>query len=231
MDDLTCDFDALPRERLPLPTDPWLVRRMLSFGASEIHALMLALGEEQPDETTPAYTIEAAKRLFGLKAGLRLPERENAVTDAGKEAEHELLEAWSRDPFSRWPRAVHASVVPASWFPLVDRFCPRLSCTPDAWCVGGDTNVQIKTDVAGDLTGVTRGFYLQTQGEMGVLGMRRTALLYGPGWACTWDKRARRAPIAWPVERDDECIESIRSACRRGWKRVEQIWQDNGGRR
>lgn len=229
LDDLTCDFDSLPRALIAPPANPWLARRLMTFGASEIHALMIALGEERPTDATPAYTVKLASKLFGLKAARRLPEKDTSVTEAGKDAEVELLDAWSSDPFSRWPRAVHAaSTTPESWYPLVDRFCPRLSCTPDAWCVGNGDNVQIKTDVPGDLEGPTRGHFLQVQAEMAVLGARRTLIVYGPGWACTW-MEAKRRPVTWVVERDDECIDAIRAACRRGWKRVDQIWQSNGG--
>lgn len=228
LDDLTCDFDSLPRKPLPLPDDPWLVRRLMSFGASEIYALLIALGDERPTEATPGYTLKLARKLIGLKVLRRLPEEDTSVTRAGKDVEIELLEEWSRDPFNRFPRGLHASITPPHWYPLIDRFCPRLSCTPDAWSVGPGDNIQIKTDRDGELQGVTRGFYLQVQTEMAVLAASRTLIVYGPGWACTWANK-RRPPITWVVERDEECIAAIRSAARRGWKRVDQIWNENGG--
>ena len=206
------------------PEDPWLARRRLTFGASEVPALLLALGLVPPTPTTPKYMVDLAKRLFGVKAGTRKPASAGRAAQMGNDVEVELLRAWNADPCSGYPAASHASSIPREWLPLVDRHCPRLSCTPDAWCrrSGELVNVQIKTDVGGGKRMITPWWRSQVQAEMAVTGSARSVLLYGGGWACDWMDRRER-PVAWVVERDEVEIERIRSAVIVGWNRVEQI--------
>ena len=225
MDDLpSCDFDSLPVEPIGLPDDPWLARRMLSFGCSEIPALLIAVGVCEPTPITPRYVTDLARKLFGVKAGTRKPSKGGRAASVGADVELELLLAWNADTWSGYPPAVPSNVAPREWYPLVDRYCPRLSCTPDAWLhVEGElVNVQVKTDQHGGKKAPTREWIQQVQGEMAVTGSSRTVIVYGGGWACDWrDQRAY--PVAFEVPRDDEMIEVIRNAAREGWAKVEGI--------
>lgn len=210
--------------RAPEAGDPWLTRRLLTFGASEVPALLIALGLDTPTPTTPRYVVDLARRLFGVKAVTRKPQRAGRAAQVGNDVERELLESWNRDPRSGWAAATHADAVPREWLPLIDRHCPRLSCTPDAWLrqSGELINLQIKTDVHGGKLAVTPWWATQVQAEMAVTGAARSVLLYGGGWACDWAER-KEPPVAWVVERDEAAIERIRSAVVAGWERVEQI--------
>lgn len=223
MDLATMEAEAAEVRRAP-PEDPWLARRRLTFGASEVPVLLIALGLEAPSPLTPKYIVSASRKLFGMKAGTRKPDAGGRAAQVGNDVERELLEVWSRDPLSGWAAATHADAVPREWLPLVDRHCPRLSCTPDAWCrqSGELVNVQIKTDVGGGKRTITPWWRSQVQAEMAVTGSARSLLLYGGGWACDWMDRRER-PVAWVVERDEVEIERIRSAVIVGWNRVEQI--------
>ncbi len=211
------------------PADPWLARRLLTFGASEVPALLIALGIEAPTATTPRYVRELAGKLFSVKAGLRKPGKAGSAAQRGNDAEAELVSLFNADPFSGWPAVHHSSIVPRDWFPLVDRHSPKLSATPDAWCWlnGACVNVQVKTDVHGRHTEPTREWFLQVQAEMAVTGSPVTMVLYGPGWA-SWNERDRQEPVPFTVERDEQEIERIRQAAMRGWERVEALRKDNG---
>lgn len=206
------------------PGDPWLRRRMLSFGASEVPALLYALGVERPWPNTPAYVLDLSRRILGVKAGTRRPAKAGQAAQIGTDAEPDLVAAWNRSPLSGWPLVTHASRMPREFLPLLDRECPRLSATPDGWCrVCGDlVLVEVKTDQRGQRTEPTREWRWQVQAQMAVVGCDSAILLYGPGWAA-WDM-SRRGPIsAWVIERDDEAIERIRAAAAEGWRRVEEI--------
>lgn len=227
MDDfagLSCDFDSLPAEPIAPPEDPWLARRLESFGASEVPALLIAIGIEKPTPTTPKYIVELAGRLFAIKAGLRKAKRAGEAASRGNDVEVEVLGLWNRLPSNRWPKAHHAGSVPKGWLPLVDRYCPRLSCTPDAWThyCGALLNVQIKTDVHGGKLAVTPWWQTQVQAEMAVTASEGALLVYGGGWA-GYREDQRQEPRAWLVERDEERIETIRKAVRLGWERVEEL--------
>jgi hypothetical protein len=206
------------------PTDAWHARRSLTFGASEVPALLYALGWEAPDDDAPGYVVELSEVLLAVKAGLRRRKRAGSAAARGTAAELEVVEAWNGGARGTWPVIEHASAVPREWLPLVDRHAPHLSCTPDAWCrIGGElVNVQIKTDVRGDRTRPDREWCWQVQAECAVTGAGGSILLYAPGWA-SWRQSDRGALVGWVVERDDAIIERIREATAVGWQRVEAL--------
>lgn len=210
---------------LPAP-DTWHGRRLLTFGASDVPALLYALGLEEPDATTPRYVREAAGRLFAVKAGIRKPRKAGAAADRGNDAEPKVVQEWNAGARGSWPTIVHASSVPREWLPLIDRHQPRLSCTPDAWCrVAGElVNVQIKTDQNAKRVAPDREWVWQVQTECAVTGSGGTLLVYGPGWA-SWNVHDRRPLTAWVIERDDAMIARIRTAAAEGWARVEAMRQ------
>lgn len=229
-DDLALDHETVDAQLAEVPGgqepgDAWLARRRLTFGASEVPALLIALGIDKPTPFTPKYIVDLAGRLFGVKAGTRKPAAAGRAAQMGNDVELELLRRWDCDPLNGWPPATHASEVPREWLPLIDRHCPRLSTTPDAWLRmnGRLVNVQIKTDVHGGKRTYPPWWWVQVQAEMAVTGSASSLLLYGGGWACDWTDEKRETPVAWEVPRDDEAIERIRDAAREGWRRVEAI--------
>ena len=223
-DDLSMDPETMEAQAREVPrvVDPWHVRRLETFGCSDLPALLVALGRE-PDGC-PQYVIDSAKKLFAVKAGLRKATRSGAAAQRGNDVEAELVHAFNLDPLNGWPRVTHSSSVPREWFPLVDRYCPRLACTPDAWLrnLGDLWNVQVKTDVAGDKKSPPWWWVAQVQGETAVQAATGSLILYGPGWA-SWRDSDRRKPIVWVVERDDAMIADLRQSVRVGWTKVEEM--------
>lgn len=210
--------------RVPERVDPWLERRMHTFGASEALTLLIALGWEQPDASTPAYMIKAAAKLFAVKAGLRKPDKPGQAAELGSEAERPLVEQWNADPFSGWPETVHADAIPREFLPLIDRRQPRLSWTPDGWCRlrGALVPVEVKTDQRGGRTAPARHWIWQVQQAMGTCDAACALILYGPGWA-SWRGHDGGEIVPWVVERDETMIARLREAAAAGWERVEQM--------
>jgi hypothetical protein len=214
----------------PVIVDPWHERRRHSFGASEVPALLVALGLASDAEAAalPKYMREAAGRIIRRKA---FPTRERSGGSAasrGQRAELPCLVAWaaSDDAVAReLVSAHHADEAPRSWYPLVDRHCPRLSATPDGWGVDvyGDTiGLEVKTTME-PLGGRLPWWYAtQVHAQNAVADYARSAIVIGEGWA-HWDEGRRLPPHAVIVERDEERIERIRAAVRTGWARVEAM--------
>lgn len=226
-DELTMDpseMEAQAREAAP-EVDPWLQRRMATFGASEIGPLLIALGREYPPNVRK-YTVETAAKLFASKAGLRKPKRLGGAAQRGNDVEAELVHAFNQDPLNGWPRVTHASEFPREFLPLLDRVERRLSWTPDGWLRrnGALWVVEVKTDVKGDRTEPDWSWGLQVQAAMAVSGCEHALIIYGPGWA-HWNENAKRPPTCWVVERDDDVIAGIRHSCAEGWQRVEEMRQ------
>ena len=209
-----------------VPLDPWLERRLLGFGASEIGALLLALGRATDAEraTAPAYMLAEAGRIFRRKAGHTRGGKAGLAAERGAEAERPILAAWSCPIRSRLVSVTHADAAPRSWYPLVDRACPRLTATPDAWGVdvfGDDCGIEIKATVR--RREETPWYWLaQVQAQAAVCGYPWAALVIGEGWA-SHDDRMRQLPVAVAVERDERWIERIRSAVVAGWSHVEDL--------
>jgi hypothetical protein len=230
--DVDFSLDAMYPAAAPTapPADPWLARRLLSFGASEALALLLALGLEQPDGETPKYILDAAARLFAVKAGARKAKAAGRAAQLGSDAERPLVAAWNEAPPHGWPAITHADAMPRELLPLLDRHQPRLSWSPDGWCrvAGALVPVEIKTDQRGDRRGPARHWVWQVQQAMAVAGADSALVVYGGGWA-SWDERMRRGLVPWVVERDDEMIRRLREAAVVGWQRVEELRRGREG--
>ena len=122
-------------------------------------------------------------------------------------AERDLLRRWVDDgcPGSDvGPWTVrHSDEAPREWYPLVDRYEPRLLCTPDAWgftTTGALVAVEIKTSWERRYARPW-SHALQVQGEMAVMGAAHGLVIAGPGWAN--EAQSARRNRVWPIERDE----------------------------
>jgi hypothetical protein len=216
----------------PAPTRaPWLQRPELGFGASEIAALLVALGRVTPAEVAalPKYMREQADSIFRRKAfPSRRARKAGSAASRGQKAEKAVLDAWLRDPACSVRDALavahHESVAPRSWFPPVDRYEPHCTWTPDGWALtvlDEDVGLEVKTTM--EPVPVTPWWWLaQVQQQHAAGGYEWSALVIGEGWA-HWQESRRLPPRAVRVERDEKQIEHIRAACRDGWARVEEM--------
>jgi hypothetical protein len=224
MDPATMEAEARAA-RVTAPVDPWLTRRLLGFGASEVGALLLALDLASLEEraAAPKYMLDDARVLIRRKAGLTRGGKAGRAAERGAEAERHVLAAWACPVRSQLVSVTHADAAPRSWYPLVDRECPRLTATPDAWGVdlfGDDVGIEVKATV--HRREVTPWYWLaQVHAQMAVCGYPWSALVIGEGWA-HHDARGRQSPVAVYVERDEAWIARIRSAVVAGWFRVVQ---------
>lgn len=224
------------------PADPWLARRTMAWGASEVPALLLALGLARGVDV-PDYIARRARattrargqpRIIAEKAGLVAPLRVGRAAHLGTEREQELLEQW-RAHLERGsyrceaeelviPATVrHASVAPRCSLPWVDRHCTVLAATPDAWAddaLGAELLVELKCSTT-ERRELPWHWMVQVQAQLAVIGAQWGLVVCGEYWAAEW---AHDGPIrAWEVPRDEALIETIRDACREGWRRVEAL--------
>jgi hypothetical protein len=230
-------------EEAPAPsTDPWLERRGYGFGCSDLPALFVALGIEKGDDAPKYITDRAAitnrtrgvARLFCEKAGLLAPLKVGAAANKGTAREEELLRTWAtlltrRQYYGEHERLLVSSSLglarhaPKRWYPLVDRHCPRLTDTPDAWiedAIGGLHVIQAKCS-ASEKRDLPWWWALQVQGEIGVQAADGGILVCGEMWAA-W--HGNDGPVrSWPIERDERVIARIRAAVEEGWEIVTKL--------
>lgn len=246
-DDLSCDFattDAQLAEPAPLvaaPSDPWLARRSLGFGASDVPALLLAAGLRSADGA-PGYLTDKARitnrtrgvaRLFAEKAGIVPPLKVSSAADKGTAREREVLATW-RTMLSRGvyydeaieglvlpDRLMHADALLKSAWPLCDRFAPNLSATLDAWgwdAIGSEFVVEIKCSATARPS-LPWWWRDQVLAQLAVTGADFGLLCCGEFWSA-W--HGNDGPIrVWMVERNEAEIELIREVSRNGWRLVE----------
>jgi len=230
----------------------WLARRGLSWGASEIATLLVALGR-RPMESLPAWAQPDARvtrqsrsvpRLIAQKAGVLPPRKRGKPAARGLALEPRLVALWAQLVARGQARgaealAVDASTVqhagellPRELLPLVDRHCPRLSCTPDVWCrdvLGGLLVVDMKCSVkpyADRYEACPPHYVMQLHAQMAVCGAEGAAIVEGERWGAEWADVAGEPAGAirtWPVERDDALIAEIREAAEEGWALVERL--------
>jgi len=233
-------YAPAPDGEVPAQTG-WLARRALSWGASDVPSLFLALGMRDAS-TVPAYMRDRAKpikvagggvwpRIVLEKAGRRAPLKVGEAALIGTRRERELLEAWRatlgpRDSIDA-ASVTHASSVPEWMFPLRDAHC-RLAATPDAWAI----------DVFGDVVlveckcprqpreSIPWYWETQVQAQMAVTGHSSALLVCGQGWG--WSLDAHGPIDVWPVQRDETAIAEIRDAVRKGWALVERAREESG---
>jgi hypothetical protein len=213
--------------------DPWLERRMLGWGASEIPALLLAY-DRRPDEVATArrYHLDAAAvgrwgvpRIVAQKAGLAARGRQTRTMSIGQELERELVETWAKT--CGYDRVTHADAAPRESMPWTDRECWALTATPDAWCRGPSgeliaVEAKCTTDYPQQLAWYWRA---QLLAQLAVMSAAAGALVCGPGWIFSSKITAsqRAAPISWLVERDEAEIARIRDVARFGWAVVQSL--------
>lgn len=204
--------------------DPWLERRGHGFGASEIAALLIALGLREP-VGVPKYMVENARKILAVKAGTRRPSKVGRAAREGSRSERALIAAWDADgecPVrSVLGTIAHADAAPRSFWPLVDRHCPRLTCTPDGWArdlFGEDVIVEAKCTTA-PLAEPHWYWTVQVQAQLAVTSCAWGALVIGDEWAADWKQPGR--VHAHAVERDEAVIAEIRGAVVEGWRLVE----------
>lgn len=239
---LDFSLDAMSEPLPPpasVPGDPWLQRRSLGFGASDMPALLVALGlVSQP---APKYVTDRAKktnrtkgypRIIAEKAGLVETQGVGPAARRGTARERELLEQWRLrllhgtatneaerliDPH----RVRHADVAMRCAMPWVDRHCPMLTATLDAWAddvMGDEVAIELKCS-ASERTELTWWWQTQVLCQLAVTGAPYGLLVCGEQWAA-W--HGNDGPIrCWVIERDEVAITALREAARRGWQMVE----------
>ena len=240
-----CDFDAEDQTLgAEPPADEWLQRRLRSFGASEVAALMIATGRRNAADY-PQWVQDLAKpirvkggkapRLFARKALLSSQGKLSSVAAAGTRRERELYEAALRlieagtlpgGGGLLLPEGLRyvPDHVPREWLPKRDDVEDRLSATPDAYCLkdalGRQVAVELKCTAHAVLT-VPPHYALQLQAQMACMGAESGVLVVGQQWAAGWQPDG---PVcAWDVERDDAVITELREAAREGWAVVQQL--------
>lgn len=231
--------------RPPAPKDPWLERRTMTIGGSEIGALLAAYGLAPMDAMLPSWLLKenvehyqrlGIPKMLAQKAGLRRRTKGDVKTkDAGNALERELLATY-RSTLARHrvdPRSIrHADTVPKQWFPLVDRACPALAVTPDAWARAVDGELaMIELKCTFKPLAIIRApwhYRCQLQAEMAVCGARWGLLVMGEEWiapeTATSGWEARRGPVrAFAMGRDEAMIALIRTVATEAWSVVEKL--------
>jgi hypothetical protein len=209
---------------------PWLARRALRFGASDVPAVLLAY-DPRPDEieTAREYHREAARitqtrrgpmpMVVARKAGLRKPQRTSDVMRRGTEREEALLRLWAAHSPDIAPRSL---VLASEMLPharhIVDHHCPALAATLDAVALDllGEPMV-VEGKCPRDWPDALPWYHrVQVQGQLAATDYTAGALVVGPGWgAVARLEDIETDPIAWMVERSEDEIARIREACTR----------------
>jgi hypothetical protein len=228
----------------------WLRRRALGIGASDVAALLVALGRYRGD--VPGYIQDKAKhvvvsgdldvaamrtvpRLLAEKSGLVASLKVGPAALRGIEREGELLDLWRRllgrgvfvaEHEATLEAASIAAAGPQWIMPLVDRMCPALCATPDAWCLDtfdAPVVVQIKCSY-GARSELPWWWRVQVLAEIAVTGAEYGVLVCGEYWARERGAPPGDGPVrSWVVDRDERAIEEIRDAVREGWRVVEEL--------
>ena len=231
------DF-TFPMVAAPPTEDPWLARRSLTFGASDVPSLMVAYGDQGPGG--PRYILDKAKphvygggiypRVVLEKAGVRAASKGNSATRAGQERERQLLLAWKAKLPELGLEGVidassirHADAAPKEWFPLVDREATMIAVTPDGWCrdmLNALVGIELKCSVY-DGEALPWYWYDQKQAQMAACAEDWGVVVQGVRWSRT---DLRDGPVrSWVVARDEARIASIRAVCKRAWADVLEV--------
>lgn len=230
------------------PSDPWLARRLLTVGASEVAVALVIAGQMQIGDL-PGYLRPHAKlmkvgkrtapRLVLQKAGLKEPFRLAALAARiGSMRERELLVTWQgkleRGEYYCDAEALidartiaHADSVPEEWLPLVSRYAP-MAATPDAWARDVDeqlVNVQLKCSRR-ERRELPWYWRAQVVAECDATGAAWGLLVCGQWWSVS--ETSAGPIVAWPVEPTPAETERIRSAVRHFWTLVEGLEESDG---
>lgn len=232
--------------RPPAPTDPWLERRTHAIGGSEVGALLAAYGLAPIDAILPSWLLEenvahyqrlGIPKMLAQKAGLRNRTKGDVKSkDAGNALERELLGRYRSTIAKRRvdPKTIrHADTLPKQFLPFVDRHCPELAVTPDAWAKAWDGELaMIELKCTFKPLSIVRApwhYLCQLQAEMAACGAKWGLLVMGEEWIASADGarpgwEVRRGPVrAFPFGRDEAMIALIRTVCREAWSVVEQL--------
>lgn len=231
--DITTDPASWEGKLPTRPVDPWLARRRLGWGASDLPVLFAARGWLDAGAITADQRAEIENNRHGVprylarKAGLMKDKR--GQSQAQIEAQEKtLLRVWlsQAEDHGVDPDSVrHASEAPREWYPLIDRHCPALSTTPDAW--GRDiydgSLVTIELKCPPDVEAWSRWgmrWTVQVTGQLAVTGADRGLLVCGERWAIPGaDGRVTTNAI----ERDEPRILRCREAAADAMKMVEDL--------
>lgn len=219
-----------PREE----RDPWLARRSITWGASELPGLLVAYDIAPRDAGLPRWVLDQAShykalrlpKVIAWKAGLRARSTKSKAADKGKEREQELLRTWTAKHSARFVEPItvqHASMAPVEWFPLVDRHCPQLSGTPDAWARSRDgKHVVIELKCTYDPGSRIRWHHwIQTQALIGIMSAGSGLNVVGEQWVN--DRADDLPPRTFVVDADESAIALSRSVARHAMTLVEKL--------
>ncbi len=220
-----------------LEQDPWLARRALSWGGSEVGPLLVAYGLAPAYAVLPAWVIEQAEhyqrlgipKIVAWKAGLRArPKGDTKSKGRGNERERELLARY-KATIARHrvdPRSIrHADTVPQEFFPLVDRSGVPLAVTPDAWARSASDGSLISIELKctfDELSIVAPPWHYvqQLQAEMAVMHASGGLLVVGERWVDDRDGEHDGPIRAFPVAPDPDAIAVIRAVVTEAWELV-----------
>ena len=206
--------------------EAWLANRAMTWGSSDIAQLMLAYGLAPVDAKVAAWMRDGAAyyqrlhipKLIAWKSGLMPePSRDTAIKDEGNRLEQRVLSRWQFTQAHEHvdPRTVqHATRLPQRILPLVDRRCPAIAVSPDAWAYGhleGEgararrdfVILEVKT-TRDDLDAAPWGYVQQLGSQMDAMSADRGMLLVGVRWLRDDlpDEERYTAPITFAVPRD-----------------------------
>jgi hypothetical protein len=223
-------------------SDPWLERRMLGFGASELPMVLVATGRRRAD-TLPRWMQDQLRvtnrtlgqpRLYAVKAGLVQQKRAGRAAAIGQEREEELLDEWRalllRREYALAEEASinvasirHARSVPRQWLPLRARHSDHIAATPDAWCfdeAGRLYDVECKC-VTTDVYECRWYWRVQVQGQGMATGSDGGFVVCGQRWA--HDNRNDGSVVRCFVEPDDALRSELAEAADEAWEKVETL--------
>lgn len=256
-DDLALDHDTLDAQLVEAPApaaepdDPWLARRRLTVGASEIAVAMVIAGM-LPMDALASYDQQKARptrvgyggrwvtapRLVLVKAGMIDAPKAGDAARIGTLRERELLAAWLRalergslycdaEALLDVATVRHADEMPREWLPLRALDVP-LSCTPDAWCrdvTGALVDVQIKTSRR-ERRELPEYWRAQVVAECVVQRAEWGVLVLGEQWAV---HEQSQGPIrVWPVEPTERERVQVREAAADVMERVRALREEVG---
>lgn len=226
-DALSLDLDTVAAQASEVRRvrDPWLERRDHGWGASEIASLLLAYDFRDEEWRTARvrdrYLAEHSKhgvpRVVARKAGLGKYES----SSGGGEREEELIETWARE--SGYGDVRLAREAPREFYPLVDRECPSLTCTPDGWCRGADGElvaVEAKCTVEQPPPELHWYWRVQNSAQHACMSAGYGIVVCGPGWVFP---ATQTRPISWLVMRNEREIDRVRRAAEKAWSVVKTL--------
>lgn len=228
-------------EEVPPPADPWLARRGLAWGASEMAMVMVATGRAEAaqlprwaqDRVRVTNRTRGVPRIIAEKAGIVRPRKAGRAAELGTEREVELLRAWqgeiARGAYALEEEArleaesvTHASAVPREWMPLQVRGGVMIAATPDGWArdvAGSLYDVELKcTGAVNDLAWSWR---VQVQAQGLATGSAGAFVVAGEWWAV--EARERGRVLRAFVEPDLEMRREMVQAAREAWSMVEAL--------